>query len=126
MPAIGCGGSFTVCSSAKAEIRRRRGRQTEPWDRWMGRLFPFLAPQPMRNRDPGGWIADSVRAGECTEKSRVQVLSMDTGRRIGDTSGKELRMWNWLIRLWRQFDAWIHHRPSPQPYYRSNLHGRCR
>jgi len=30
-------------------------------------------------------------------------------------------MWNWLVRLWRKIDGWMHSRvATPNPYRRSN------
>jgi hypothetical protein len=34
-------------------------------------------------------------------------------------------MLNWLVRLWHKVEALIQRQPAtPQPYHRSNLHGR--
>jgi len=36
-------------------------------------------------------------------------------------------MWKWLAHYWRLLTDWKHRgRTTPQPYYRSNLHGRHR
>jgi hypothetical protein len=36
-------------------------------------------------------------------------------------------MWNWLVRLWRKIDGWMHARAgTPKQYRPSNLHGRHR
>ncbi len=33
-------------------------------------------------------------------------------------------MFNWLVSFWHKIKALIHRQPTPQPYHRSNLHGR--
>jgi hypothetical protein len=36
-------------------------------------------------------------------------------------------MLNWLVRLWRKIDTWMHGRQGvPNTYHPSNLHGRHR
>lgn len=36
-------------------------------------------------------------------------------------------MLNWLVRLWRRMEKWMHgEKQSTQVYHRSNLHGRHR
>jgi hypothetical protein len=36
-------------------------------------------------------------------------------------------MLNWLVRLWRKIDTWMHGRQVvPKTYHPSNLHGRHR
>ena len=33
-------------------------------------------------------------------------------------------MFNWMVRFWHRVERWMHREKLPQPYYRSNLHGR--
>ena len=43
---------------------------------------------------------------------------------VCDTLRWESAMLNWLVSLWHKIDRWIHGEKLPQPYRRSNLHGR--
>jgi hypothetical protein len=44
----------------------------------------------------------------------------------GTVLSKETAMLNWLLRLWRAIESWVHPRPAPKTYHSSNLHGRRR
>jgi hypothetical protein len=124
----------------------RRGHQIQSQE--AGRLFE-LRQTPRQSSDAGylaaiprgfprhapcgtnKWKPPRARpradAAPRTELEVAEKLRQTPLRTCDIVPSKESAMWNWLVRLWRKIDGWMHSRAAtPKPYRPSNLHGRHR